>query len=765
MKKQTGYLLGLVMLAMGANGVATFGGGQSGNLVGNGDFEAGPETDGLPAGWHRDVPTDTAKIHVSDSVAHAGKRSACIETTTDTRISMVSKPVPVVPGEKLTLSVWCRVEDLRTNDNGTLIFSAGFLYETGAYYTWQKANPTPPKVGEWFPLTMEVEVPNQAAYVTFEVGIRRMTGKSWWDDADLRTATPVAARFAMTSSECEPGETTVPLMVLNRNPQAAGSTVQVSVSPGGRRIAYVLTGSTTETVAVPAVFNRRGKAELSATIKDDAQTTTLFVARRNVTVPPTMFLEPPTPTHFCIEDGDPAAQIGGRAWVHEPEKARRELRLRCTLKQGGKTIAEWRADHLAANPIEFGLKGPANEPGDYVIVAELLHGEETITSATQDWHVIHRSQAKVVLGNDGYLVVDGKRFFPIGLYQAGRYDEMKSAGFNVIQQYDVFSSMRGDYPDNQRVKEYLDKAAANGLRVVTFVSHSLVTRLPMDESVRRMRMFRNHPALLVWYEEEAVARGIRPLSYVEQLYGAFKKEAPEHPVLIGDLRDVSTKPIDWSRLLPEESMDIGIWWWYPTPLRHKASTENYEGEKTGDELEYVPPKFLTQARTKKPLWIALQCYKKPGAPEDRYPTPEEYRVQAYIAVIHGAKGLLYYTGTGERGGGILDKPGQGNWEYLKKLAGELRDMSPVFMAADAGDTVTVAPSDALLSLRMKQCEGKRFLLAANRSVRPANVTLSFQCSKGVAIPVRYESRSVTPKDDGRLEDHFDGYAVHIYELP
>jgi hypothetical protein len=341
---------------------------------------------------------------------------------------------------------------------------------------------------------------------------------------------------------------------------------------------------------------------------------------------------------------------------------------------------------------------------------------------------------------------------------------MADSGLNVTQAYNPFNFPSEGPADNQRIKDFLDEAYRAGFKTLTFVSHSLTDRLNDEEALRRIRTFRNHPATLVWYQEEAVARGIRNVSWLCDHYRMLKKEAPEHPVLMGDMRDTSKNIKDRSTMFPDECMDAGIWWWYPIPLRAKSSSENYEGEGT-DKLEMVPPTFLTLAQTKKPLWVAVQSYRKPDLADGRFPTPEEYRAQAYISVIHGAKGVFFYTGVGEQGMGIFNKPEEGNWAYLKKLTVELKEMSPVFLAADAKETVSVAePTSAPISLRLKQVGSKKVLLAANRVVTPIKATIRGGFIKPGSIPVRFENRNAEATKPGELTDTFDKYAVHIYEF-
>jgi hypothetical protein len=276
-------------------------------------------------------------------------------------------------------------------------------------------------------------------------------------------------------------------------------------------------------------------------------------------------------------------------------------------------------------------------------------------------------------------------------------------------------------------------------------------------------MFRNHPAALVWYEEEALARGIRDMDWLKQLTDDMRREGPGHPVGLGDTRGPTINMTEFTDHLASELMDIGTWWWYPVPPRQAPIHNDYEGSDAGPDWEYVPPSFLQNAKAKKPLWAALQCYKKPGVPDARYPTPAEYRCHAYIAITSGAKGLFYYTAIGEGNGGILHHPKEGHWDYLKKLVSELRDMSPVFMSPDAKSQSTC--DQKMISLLTKDIgNGKRVVLAVNRCIRPMDAMLQLPGTPASKANVRFENRTIAVAA-GAIHDRFGPYEVHIYQLP
>src|SRR3954451_15663397 len=76
--------------------------------------------------------------------------------------------------------------------------------------------------------------------------------------------------------------------------------------------------------------------------------------------------------------------------------------------------------------------------------------------------------AKVDVGPDGFLRIDGKPNFPIGMYSAGRYDEMAQAGFTATHSYAVSAGEAADATNSTdaRLKTLLDKNATNGLRMM-----------------------------------------------------------------------------------------------------------------------------------------------------------------------------------------------------------------------------------------------------------------------------------------------------------
>lgn len=746
----------LLVTAVGLHSVSICATTTTRNLVNNPGFEEGVAASGLPNGWSTWVPSGPggSQIEVPHDVKHSGGSAARIRTTTEGPAFLLSNVIAVAPGEKLTISAWCRAEDPATTGGGTFGIAAGWMDQSRLYLPSAEYTTCALESRDWFQVTREITVPPDAAYMTFQLRHRGITGSTWWDGVEVRPASPTAMRLALPARQMEPGRTTAPVVLINRG---AGGTATVSTTPGDIRQQIALPQQEETTVPLEFLLERRGNQTIEMKLLDAAGAV-MFSTSARITVPPSLVMEPVLPIYSCVEDGDGAIEC--RVWVHEPADARNGLRLEGQVARGAQVRA---TTSVAANAVEHRLKFDLGDlqklgTGDFVVTMKLLRSGDLVASATQDWHVIHRAQAQVTLSPDGYPIVQGKKTFPMGLYDGHRFEELANAGFNVTQNFDIGHVRRGMIPDNQRMKKILDDSVANDMQHLFLVAHGPGCRVLDEETIRRVEMFKNHPGVLAWYEEEGVARGDVTVSFLRDLHSFIKGAAPEHPLVIGDTRDVIMNMTDRSRFFPLEYLDVGIWWWYPFPIRAGGRPGAYEGEEIGKGLELVPPSFLTLARTEKPIWVVLQSYRKP---QGRFPTLAEYRAQPYIAVIHGAKGVFYYTGGGR--GGVQQHAEEGNWDYLKQLVSELRDMSPVFMSPDAPDTVTLAKPDALISYRLKQPDNRRFLLAVNRNDRPAEVTFRIPKLRDGEVPVRYEQRNVTAKE-GEITDRFAPYGVHVYEL-
>jgi hypothetical protein len=180
-----------------------------------------------------------------------------------------------------------------------------------------------------------------------------------------------------------------------------------------------------------------------------------------------------------------------------------------------------------------------------------------------------------------------------------------------------------------------------------------------------------------------------------------------------------------------------------------------------------PPSWLTTTHSKKPLWIAVQSYQKPQR-DARFPTPAEYRCETYLSIINGVKGLFFYTGSGQRDylgkpSGLLNKTEEGHWAYVKQLAGEIKQFSPVIMAPKASEKIELTPPNPLIEFTTRELDGKIYIIAANKSGQPQTAHWQGEFLQGKAATTLFEEHPVHIENSA-LSDQFTPYGVHVYKI-
>jgi hypothetical protein len=502
-------------------------------------------------------------------------------------------------------------------------------------------------------------------------------------------------------------------------------------------------------------------AEPSATVQKKAAP--------KVKPPPLLSLCPACPCYQLV--GNAASGITRvDAQVNFPG-ATTGTHLTFRIKDGANQILQTLALNVLSNGLTGGeIKVPSQSPGVFTILADLTGpGGATIASATTDVHVIASRESKVVTGPDGFLRVNGKPTFPIGMYSCSHYEEMGRAGFSATHSYAITTGDADEMINltDIRLKQLLDNSWSNGMRMMVELPRKAIEKGHWGQIGRRIETFRYHPGLLCWGSEERVARGTAPLKNICVLHDLVRRLDPDHPLVLGDTRDVIKKlQVDRRDFFPDDCMDAGIWWWYPIPLKQPDATGLEGGQKEMGVME--PPAWLVTTHSHKPLWIAIQAYQKPKQ-DARYPTPAEYRCMAYLSIINHAKGLWFYTGSGQKDfqgkpAGLLNKPGESHWDYVQKLVIELKEFSPVIMAPTSSEKISVGPEGGPIEFVVRESQGKLFLIAANKSPKETvTVTFSGKAVEGKRAQALYEKFPATISGE-TLKCTFEPLGVHIFKI-
>jgi hypothetical protein len=182
------------------------------------------------------------------------------------------------------------------------------------------------------------------------------------------------------------------------------------------------------------------------------------------------------------------------------------------------------------------------------------------------------------------------------------------------------------------------------------------------------------------------------------------------------------------------------------------------------KLEYVAHGVVNLLRRTSPgqtVWSAIETTALDPA---RPVKPEEVRAEVWMALIHGARGIVYFAhewAGGLREDGIFRHP-----EIVREVARinhTIAALAPVVNSADRPDRVTVAAPVPIATMVKEQSDGI-YLFAVAMENRPATARFAIRGLSNADVSVLDEARNVTVKD-GTLEDRFEGYAVHLYKIP
>ena len=350
------------------------------------------------------------------------------------------------------------------------------------------------------------------------------------------------------------------------------------------------------------------------------------------------------------------------------------------------------------------------------------------------------------------LIVDGKPFFPFGFYfhRGTHYDQedpqyvLRLEGafkFNLICVYHSFD------PEFRREKrpiigDFLDKADGVGMRMhydvrkITDQEPSEEIRAALAEEVTAHR---DAPALLCWYlSDEPAGRGTPPDRYIA--HNAHMKQLdPHHPTTM-----VFCVPSKAHQYV--EGMDILMVDPYPIPNRPVTSV--------ADTVDLV----LNATSGSMPIWCVPQAFGG-GEAWGREPTWQEQRCMTYLAIVHGATGIQYFIRRPPHNNPFVD----GMWAECRKMAAEIRELTPVLLSNEPAPEVALVTEDPALHTMARRYEGAVYVFCINTENQPKNIAL--KCPETPlthSAQVLFEDRTVSVTEAGEIRDIIGALGVGIY---
>ena len=276
-------------------------------------------------------------------------------------------------------------------------------------------------------------------------------------------------------------------------------------------------------------------------------------------------------------------------------------------------------------------------------------------------------------------IVDGKPFFPLGMYFGDITKEdlavYANGPFNCIMPYGVTS------------EKHLDLCSSAGL--MTFVSFQGVAdgsknarKYKIDTPAKvdafftnRISRLKNHPAVLGWYVFDEAPQPEIPARL--RIFKSIRLADDQHPAWgvyhrLDNLREYL--PIcDILGIDP-----------YPIPAKPVGSIA---------ELMRIARKALFGNRV---MWNVPQTFNwgRKDVPDDRFPTEDELRSMYWQYLVCGANGLIGYSFGWMR---KRESPEEFSrqWATVCKVAGEIRDLIPVILSIEDVPSLGVSQDKAV----------------------------------------------------------------------
>ena len=194
----------------------------------------------------------------------------------------------------------------------------------------------------------------------------------------------------------------------------------------------------------------------------------------------------------------------------------------------------------------------------------------------------------------------------------------------------------------------------------------------------------------------------------------------------------------------------------------------HDSPEVAGKLEFVArgvERLVKWCGGEKRVWNCIECTHIGNA--DVKPTPEQVRSEVWMALIRGSRGLLYFVhqfNPSFREAALLDDP-----EMLAAITAinrQVRELAPVLNRPSVlkGVVVDSSTKDAPIAWMLKRNTESLYLFAVNMGNVAADVVFTIGAAPDSAeVEVLDESRTLRLKD-GRLDDTFKPYGVHLYKL-
>ncbi len=425
-------------------------------------------------------------------------------------------------------------------------------------------------------------------------------------------------------------------------------------------------------------------------------------------------------------------------------------------RKEGKPVVAVHVGELKANELSLMLPIEKLKPGSYLIEVAIYRKSDNVLIKT-NWHDLRKMGPKdkmpsVYVGRNLAIYADGKPFFPVGWFtlndpqSVGEIDAIADMGFNCIMNYGI--NQFHDGGSIRAISMFLEKAEKKGVKIIYSLKDMFdgYKRIPKkvgyfvgEEDMFRgsISLFKDSPAILAWYTSDE-----RPVSWLDRLkkhYDWAKELDPNHPVWICQNRPGEIG--EYAGVTDIMGVD-------PYPVPDNPVTDVSQALQTVRKA--VKNVFPTIA--------VIQTHAKfQYGGKGRAPTAAEIRVMTYLALVEGAKGIIYYSYFD-----FFRTPrAREKLPALKQLAREIRTLSPILLEGEDFELPEAVDGKDGFRMLAKTYRGTNYLIMVNTQDKERNFSISLGRAATTEVEAPFESRTLKVTN-GRIADGVPPYGVHVF---
>jgi len=313
------------------------------------------------------------------------------------------------------------------------------------------------------------------------------------------------------------------------------------------------------------------------------------------------------------------------------------LRVIATITDPAGQVLREATGALVNGTIVVPLDGVGLAPGSYRLQVLVREAEgRSVHQAERPLHIRPAVPNDVVVGPDGDTLVNGKPFYPIGLYwvladpagwkpgparQTADLLDLKQSGFNTLHTYAFEHNDVNDTDAN--ALDYLDMAQELGFKVMLGLRRDWYQGTELNQAAieKRVQQLRDHPALLCWTLWDEPDFNLANVPRVQAVYDIVNRLDPFHPAMPVFMSG-GGRPF-------RAATDINL-------------LDCYPGAGNADLL----PAVFVRTRAAipdKPLWYVAQAYQQ----GDKLPSETDMRLYWKYALEADAKAIFWYSYGGD----------------------------------------------------------------------------------------------------------------------